>query len=92
MTNLDDEQNIKGQDITKDDRFHFSDFNTIDFEYDQEFAEPSTPPKLCIFCNAEWSPRMETIYLQSGYCESCWESESCHVVVCDKCNRIVYRK
>lgn len=85
-------KNIQGQEFEEFESYHISDFNTLDFEYDQEYKEPIERPKLCIFCNSEWTPKMEKIYLSSGYCESCYETETCHVVVCSNCNRIVYKK
>lgn len=68
--------------------------DSIDFEYDLKgtYTMPTPPPKLCPFCNEEWTPRMEELLVSSGYCETCYNEDTFGVIVCEKCNRIVYRK
>lgn len=87
---------IRGTSIKEEDTFHSSDYDDA-----WDFIAPANPgisypsiekPKKCVYCSSDWTPRMETIYIESGYCESCWDSESCHVVICDNCNKIVYAK
>lgn len=91
-----DKKTVRGTKITEQDHFHNSDYDdAFDFAYGDIRPAPQVPtpaPKLCIYCNKPWTPRMEQIYLEFGYCESCFDSERVDVIVCDSCNRIVYAK
>lgn len=57
------------------------------------------PPPLCVFCSAPWTDDMLKVMaraeVESGYYEGDWSVEGCDVkidVVCQTCNRLVYRK
>lgn len=67
--------------------------DSVDFEYDSDgkYTMPENV-KYCVYCGAEWTPKMEELLVSSGYCETCYSEDSFGVIVCSKCNRIVYRK
>lgn len=48
--------------------------------------------EVCVFCNAEWTFKMFKLYEESGYCESCWWSETVTLIYCGSCGKIVYKK
>jgi hypothetical protein len=92
---MSEDKTVRGSNIAQDDHFHLREYGDafgFTLPADTKLLAPKEKPKLCIYCNAPWTERMETIYIESGYCESCYDSEATNVIVCDKCNRIVYAK
>lgn len=66
----------------------------IDLQFNKGVANLATSEhrKLCVYCNAPWSPEMEEAYLGSGYCGSCYEAEAKIFIACSKCRKVVYIK
>lgn len=57
-----------------------------------EIHEKPESVEKCIYCNADWSPEMMGLYIESGYCETCYDSEYLTVIACSKCGKVVYKK
>ena len=74
-------------------RVHNREYDNADIDDPWDIPEPpSDPPPLCVYCNEPWTPEMLDFYEDSGYCETCADSEARTVIACSKCRRIVYKK
>lgn len=56
----------------------------------EDYSSP--PPQKCVFCNAPWTAEMHKLMEESGYCETCYWSETIIYIACSKCERVVYAK
>ena len=49
-------------------------------------------PIKCVYCNKDWTPKMLEIYIESGYCETCYNTDRYTFIACENCGKIVYKK
>lgn len=66
----------------------------VERTFDPSKAEP--PKMHCVFCNAEWTIRMESeMYVACEGCPTCGHNRREHKeirVYCDNCGRLIYLK